>query len=109
MNIEFGVDYYPEHWPRARWETDARMMREMGIQVVRMAEFSWFRMEPEEGHFCFDWLEEAIDVLAREGIRTILVTPTAAPPAWICEKNPEIQPIDRWQQRRYFGGRHHDC
>ena len=109
MNIEFGVDYYPEHWPRSRWETDARMMREMGIQVVRMAEFSWFRMEPEEGHFCFDWLEEAIDVLAREGIRTILGTPTAAPPAWICEKNPEIQPIDRWQQRRYFGGRHHDC
>ena len=23
MGIHFGVDYYPEHWPRERWETDA--------------------------------------------------------------------------------------
>ena len=36
MNYLFGVDYYPEHWPRERWAIDARMMREMGIQIVRM-------------------------------------------------------------------------
>ena len=40
MGIHFGVDYYPEHWPRERWETDAELMQEMGVQVVRMAEFS---------------------------------------------------------------------
>ena len=28
MNSFFGVDYYPEHWPESRWETDARLMRE---------------------------------------------------------------------------------
>ena len=33
MGIHFGVDYYPEHWPRARWETDARLMKEMGVPV----------------------------------------------------------------------------
>ena len=53
MGIHFGVDYYPEHWPRERWETDARLMKEMGVQVVRMAEFSWFKMEPAEGEFDF--------------------------------------------------------
>ena len=42
MSIHFGVDYYPEHWPRERWETDAQLMKEMGVQVVRMAEF-WNR------------------------------------------------------------------
>ena len=32
--IHFGVDYYPEHWPKERWETDARLMKDMGIQIV---------------------------------------------------------------------------
>lgn len=109
MGIHFGVDYYPEHWPRERWETDAKLMQEMGVQVVRMAEFSWFKMEPAEGEFHFEWLEEAVALLDKYGIKSILGTPTAAPPAWIIEKNPEIQPIDRQGRRRHFGGRHHDC
>lgn len=109
MSIHFGVDYYPEHWPKERWETDAKLMQEMGVQVVRMAEFSWFKMEPAEGEFHFEWLEEAVALLDRYGIKSILGTPTAAPPAWIIEKNPEIQPIDRQGRRRHFGGRHHDC
>ncbi len=106
---QFGVDYYPEHWPRERWPIDARMMREMGIQVVRMAEFSWQKFEPRAGEFHFEELDEAIDVLAQEGIDVILGTPTAAPPAWIIEQNPEIQPIDSHGNMHYWGGRHHDC
>lgn len=109
MGIHFGVDYYPEHWPRERWETDAELMEEMGVQVVRMAEFSWFKMEPREGEFHFEWLEDVIALLNRHGIKTVLGTPTAAPPAWIIEKNPEIQPMDRQGRIRHFGGRHHDC
>ena len=80
MGIHFGVDYYPEHWPRERWETDAKLMKEMGVQVVRMAEFSWFKMEPAPGEFHFEWLEEAVALLDSYGIKTILGTPTAAPP-----------------------------
>ena len=109
MGIHFGVDYYPEHWPKERWATDVKLMKEMGIQVVRMGEFSWFNMEPAEGEFHFDWLEEVIALLDNSGIKTILGTPTAAPPAWIIEKNPDIQPIDSFGNIRHFGGRHHDC
>ncbi|MBQ1526943.1 MAG: beta-galactosidase, partial [Lachnospiraceae bacterium] len=53
MDIHFGVDYYPEHWSRDRWETDVRLMEEMGIQVVRLAEFSWHKLEPAEGSYDF--------------------------------------------------------
>ncbi|MBE5883687.1 MAG: beta-galactosidase [Lachnospiraceae bacterium] len=109
QGIHFGTDYYPEHWPRERWETDARLMQEMGIQVVRMAEFSWHKMEPREGQYDFDWLEEAITLLAQYGIKSILGTPSAAPPAWMINKHPDILPIDRQGRRRGFGGRHHDC
>ena len=105
----FGVDYYPEHWPRERWPIDARMMREAGIGLVRMGEFAWAKMEPAEGQFDFAWLDDAIGVLAAEGIQTVLGTPTATPPAWIIERNPEILPVDNTGAVRGFGGRHHDC
>ena len=108
-NIRFGVDYYPEHWPRERWEQDANLMQKMGIQVVRMGEFSWHKMEPEQGKFDFEWLVDAADLLGQHGIYTILGTPTAAPPAWIIEQNPEILPVNSNGQRMSFGGRHHDC
>ncbi len=108
-SYQFGVDYYPEHWPKDRWATDARMMREMGIQIVRMAEFSWQKFEPKEGEFHFEELDEAIEILGKEGIDVILGTPTAAPPAWIIERNPEIQPTNWHGHQRFFGGRHHDC
>jgi beta-galactosidase len=105
----FGVDYYPEHWPQSRWPIDARMMREAGIGLVRMGEFSWAKMEPAEGKFDFAWLDEAIAVVAKEEIQVVLGTPTATPPAWIIERNPEILPVDHTGMVRGFGGRHHDC
>ena len=52
----FGADYYPEHWPEERWKTDARLMKEAGFNLVRLAEFAWVKMEPREGEFDFDWL-----------------------------------------------------
>ena len=56
----FGVDYYPEHWPEERWPEDARLMAEAGLNVVRLAEFAWSRMESQEGVYDFDWLDRAI-------------------------------------------------
>ena len=109
MNYRFGVDYYPEHWPEDRWETDARLMAEMGLKVVRLAEFAWRKMESAPGRYNFDWLERVIDILSRNGLKAILGTPTAAPPAWLVELHPEILPVDSTGTRRGFGGRHHDC
>ena len=104
-----GVDYYPEHWPRKRWKEDARLMKEAGFDVVRMGEFAWSRLEPEEGVYRFDWLDEVIDILSREGIRTLLGTPTASPPRWLTQKYPEILPVDEWGRRANPGGRRHYC
>jgi beta-galactosidase len=107
--MHFGVDYYPEHWPESRWETDAELMRDMRIEVVRLAEFSWQKLEPALGRFDFGWLDRALAVLAGRGIKAVLGTPSAAPPAWIIEANPEILPVDSSGVTRGFGGRHHDC
>ncbi|TDF94200.1 beta-galactosidase [Paenibacillus piri] len=107
--MKFGVDYYPEHISRSYWEWDAEKMQEAGIEVVRMAEFAWAKMEPAEGQYDFGWLDEAIVILGRRGIKTVLGTPTATPPVWIIERNPEILPVNLQGQRLGFGGRHHNC
>jgi beta-galactosidase len=86
----FGVAYYPEQWPESYWERDARMMRDAGVNVVRMGEFAWYDMEPREDVFDFSLFDRAIAVLARHGIKTILGTPTATPPKWLTSRYPEV-------------------
>jgi beta-galactosidase len=47
-------------------------MQAAGVNCVRMGEFGWSIIEPSEGHFQFETFDNAIDILAEHGIRTIL-------------------------------------
>jgi beta-galactosidase len=105
----FGVDYYPEHWPEERWCEDARLMRDAGFNVVRLAEFAWARLEPEEGCFQFGWLDRAIDLLAGHGMRVVLGTPTASAPPWVMESVPGLYRIRENGQPVTFGNRRAYC
>ena len=104
-----GADYYPEHWPEERWEYDARLMREAGFTITRLAEFSWVKMEPREGEYDFDWLDRAIAVLGENGVKTILCTPTAAMPKWLYDKYPDCVAIERTGEKNPFGNRQANC
>jgi beta-galactosidase len=86
----FGVDYYPEHWDESLWEQDARRMRECGVNAIRIGEFAWALMEPEEGRFDFSLFDRAIAIFAKHNIKIILGTPTATPPKWLTHKYPEV-------------------
>ena len=90
----FGVDYYPDQTPQHLWEQDAEQMSAAGITNVRIAEFAWALMEPQENTWDFDWLLKSIDILHRSGISVILGTPSAAPPPWLSLKYPEILLVD---------------
>jgi len=104
-----GAAYYPEHWSEERWAEDIRLMKEAGLNVVRMAEFAWARMEPADGDFQFEWLEKAIALLQNAGIQTVLGTPTAAPPVWLAKTHPEIVLMVSNGQRAFLGTRCHFC
>lgn len=106
--MRIGVDYYPEHWEEERWTTDARLMRQANISVVRLAEFAWCKMEPHEEDFHFTWLDRALDILHAEGIQVVLGTPTATPPAWLHERF-DIYPRDVNRQPLEFGTRLQRC
>ena len=98
-----GVCYYPEHWPEERWTTDARMMREAGLSLVRIGEFAWSRLEPKSGDYQFDWLDRAIETLAAEGLKIVLGTPTATPPKWLVDSMPDMLALDTYGRPRRFG------
>ena len=107
--MRYGVSYYPEHKKPEEYQHDIRCIIESGINTVRMGEFAWCRFEPEEGNYCFDWLDEAVEAFGKHGIETIICTPTACPPAWMIEKHPDILYMDNRGIRRPFGGRRHYC
>ncbi len=102
-----GVCYYPEHWPVAQWEEDARRMVEVGIEYVRIGEFAWSRLEPRPNEMDFGWLVAAMDVLGKHGLKVIVGTPTATPPRWLLDKMPDMLAVDRDGRPRGFGSRRH--
>ena len=107
MTMNLGVCYYPEQWPESKWASDAQRMAAAGLTHVRIAEFAWSRMEPARDQFDWSWLDRAIAVLAAQGLKVILGTPTAAPPKWLVEQHPDILPVALDGSRFNFGSRRH--
>ena len=107
--MKLGVCYYPEHWPRERWETDAALMQQLGLSIVRLAEFAWTKMEPASGQYEWGWLDESIEILAAAGHQIILCTPTATPPVWLTRSHPDILRRGTDGRFRDHGTRRHYC
>ena len=105
--FSLGVCYYPEQWPRDRWEIYATRMRELGLSFVRIAEFAWSRIEPAPEQWQWEWLDEAITTLEAQDLGVILGTPTGAPPPWLIAHHPEILPVDAHGHTRAAGSRKH--
>ncbi len=107
--MKLGTCYYPEHWPEKMWDNDASTMIKLGIQQVRIGEFSWSRIEPSRNNFKWNWLDKAIETLAKYNLKIIMCTPTATPPKWLIDEIPEILALNETKQIRNFGSRRHYC
>ncbi len=103
--MKIGVYYYPEQWPREQWERDLKNIKKLGFEFTHFAEFAWTFMEPEEGKYDFKWLDDALAIAEKQGLKVIMCTPTPTPPAWMGEKYPEIYLVDASGRRREHGNR----
>ena len=110
-NYLHGGDYNPEQWLDRPdiLQKDIEYFKKAHINTVSVGIFSWAVLEPEEGKYNFDWLEEIINNLYKEGIHTILATPSGARPKWMADKYEEVLRMDPDRTRRFFGGRHNHC
>ena len=104
-----GCAYYPEYWGADRVELDAMLMREAGINLVRIGEFAWSRIEPEDGHFTLDWLHACAETLEKYEIAVMMCTPTATPPAWLTTTYPGTCLVRADGSRVEHGMRRHYC
>ena len=103
--MQVGAYYYPEHWPETQWGRDLDTMKELGFEFTHVGEFAWAFMEPEEGRFDLDWLDDALKILGAHGIQAVLGTPTAAMPAWVARKYPETLATQKDGTRITWGAR----
>lgn len=104
-----GAAYYPEDWPLEQIDQDVAIMKQTGMNCMRVGEFAWSRMEPRQGEYDFDWLHLAVNKLGAAGIATIMGTPTATPPAWLSQRYPEILGVTDTGLVKQHGARRHVC
>ena len=104
-----GCCYYPEHWSPQIWQSDAEKMVETGLTWVRIGEFAWSRLEPQPGQYDWTWLDRAINILGTAGLQVVLGTPTATPPRWLVDQEPDMLAVDIEGRVRKFGARRHYC
>lgn len=86
----YGVAYYDEYMPYERLQTDIQMMKDAGINVVRIAESTWSTHEPQNGVFDFTSVNRVLDAMHEAGIQVIVGTPTYAVPTWMVKEHPEV-------------------
>ncbi len=97
----FGAAYYDEYMPCDRLETDVKMMKKAGINVVRIAESTWATCEPREGEFDFSHVLRVLDAMEAAGIGVIVGTPTYAVPPWLAKKYPQVLRTAEDRPNRY--------
>lgn len=92
--VTTGIYYYPEHWNESQWERDIKKISDMGFEFVHLAEFAWFKMEPQEGNFDFKWLDKVVGLCAKYHLKVLLCTPSATTPTWMRINYPETFMMD---------------
>ncbi|MFR9235883.1 MAG: beta-galactosidase [Eisenbergiella massiliensis] len=86
-----------------------RMFHLAGIDCVTLNVFSWAALQPDEVTYRFERLDKIMDLVRRNHLKVVLATSTAAHPAWMAKKYPEVLRTEFNGMKRKFGSRHNSC
>lgn len=107
--VFYGGDYNPEQWSKDIHTEDLRLFKLAGIDMATINVFAWAKNQPDESTYHFEWLDELIESLYANGVYVCLATSTAAHPAWMAKRYPDVLRVDADGRKRKFGGRHNSC
>jgi beta-galactosidase len=107
--IAYGGDWNPEQWDEGTVREDIRLFKKAGIDLLTVNVFAWTLDQPSEEVYTLDWLEAILELLASNGMRCCMGTATAAHPAWMAKRHPDILRVDFQGRTRSFGDRHNSC
>jgi beta-galactosidase len=106
-----GGDYNPDQWldhPEILAE-DVKLMKLSHTNTFSVGIFAWSALEPEEGKYHFEWLDDIFENIHSIGGRVILATPSGARPAWMSQTYPEVLRVNASRVKQLHGGRHNHC
>lgn len=103
--VFYGAANYHEYEPYERLDQDVQLMKEAGLNVVRMGESTWSLWEPEDGHFQYGWMDRVVDAMGKAGIRVIMGTPTYSIPTWLYHAHPEVLARPLGGAKTFYGMR----
>lgn len=83
MKLYIGANYHPHDWDENRWSVDIGLMKEAGVNAVRMGHLCWDSYEPEEGVYTFEWFDKVMDLFDQAGIKVILDISLRPAPVWV--------------------------
>lgn len=106
-----GADYNPEQWLDRPdiLAKDIELMKQTRCNVMSVGIFSWSALEPTEGEFQFEWLDNVLDRLAENDISVFLATPSGARPAWLSQRYPDVLRVNSQRVKQLHGERHNHC
>lgn len=107
--ILYGGDYNPDQWDEDIINEDMRLFKEAGVNLLTLPVFAWAKIEPREGEYHFEWLDQILDTIWNNGIYVFLATPTTAQPAWMSQKYEDVLPVDIAGRKRTHGMRVFFC
>lgn len=110
-HIIHGADYNPDQWlshPEIIDE-DFRLMPKAGMNSATIGVFAWKELEPKEGEYHFEWLDDIMDRLSAQGMTAVLGTPSGARPYWMDRDYPEVLRVSDMGVRYQHGIRHNHC
>ncbi|MCH5161087.1 MAG: beta-galactosidase [Clostridiales bacterium] len=107
--LYIGAAYYPELWDVSEIDKDIERCNELGLNVLRVGEFAWSKMEPREGEYSLDWLIDVVDRLYKAGIYTVMCTPTCTPPRYMLDKYEQMRNVSDRGVRSQTSWRCHPC
>ncbi len=103
--ILYGAAYYYEYLPTDRLAEDIQMMKDAGLNVVRIGESTWATYEKQDGEFDFSTLDKVLDAMYDADISVIVGTPTYAIPGWLAKKYPSVMVDSTWKP---YGSYHYN-
>ncbi|NLC65294.1 MAG: beta-galactosidase, partial [Erysipelothrix sp.] len=90
-------------------QEDMRMFKLADLNTATINVFSWARLQPSEEIYDFEQMDRIVDMLTKQGYDIVMGTSTAALPAWLCHRYPEVTRTSLEGIKNRFGHRHNHC
>lgn len=105
----YGASMYPEVWDDATNELDMANVHKIGMSTVRIGEFFWDKLEPQEDHYNMAYLTDLLTKLKRHGLKVVLGIPSPTPPRWFTLHYSDAKLVNADGVAEEHGSRQHVC